>query len=250
MSSPAYPRSLAILSFHKIGMPSDPDWETWFYIPDRIFQEQLEAVRRNDWKVIGVDDFVRGLSEPDSLPERSALLTFDDGYQSTLTIALPSLQRFGYPAVVFVPTAYIGGINSFDLDNEPPEAICTWDELRQLEAGGVSVQSHGVTHRTFSELSPAERREEAQHSKAVLEEGLQTRVSTLAFPFGDGADPDAVSSMLAETGYRAAFLYAASETYLPVRLPIGEAYRLDRIAMGPDTNLDAILGNRALGNAR
>src|SRR5229473_133549 len=118
MSSSVYLRSLAILAFHKIGAPSDPEWETWFYIPENIFLEQLETLRRNHWQVIGIDDFVSGLSDPKSLPDRSALLTFDDGYQSTLTVALPWLQRFGYPAVVFVPTAYIGGINSFDLDNE------------------------------------------------------------------------------------------------------------------------------------
>jgi len=249
MSSSVDRRSLAILSFHKIGAPSDPEWEKWFYIPENIFREQMETLRRHHWRVIGIDDFLRGLSDPDSLPDRSALLTFDDGYQSTLTVALPCLQRFGYPAVVFVPTVYIGGTNSFDLDNEPPEAICTWDELRRLEAGGVSVQSHGVTHRSFSELSPAERREEAERSKAVLEQGLQTTVSTFAFPFGDGGDPDAVSPMLVDAGYRAAFLYGASDPYIPIHLPIGEAHRLDRVAMGPDTDLDAILGELAVGSA-
>src|SRR5215469_2655490 len=110
MSSPSYRRRLAILSFHKIGVPSDPAWETWFYIPESIFVEQLETLRRNHWNIIGVPDLLRGLSDPDSLPDRSALLTFDDGYQSMVTGVLPYLERFGYRAAVFVPTAYIGGI--------------------------------------------------------------------------------------------------------------------------------------------
>src|SRR5215469_1068614 len=104
MSAPACARSLAILSFHKIGAPSDHEWNTWSYIPEKVFIDQLEWLRKNDWDVIGIHDFLRGLSDPGSLHERSVLLTFDDGYQSMATIALPCLQRFGYPAVVFVPT--------------------------------------------------------------------------------------------------------------------------------------------------
>ena len=246
MSAPTCAPSLAILSFHKIGAPSDPEWDTWFYIPEKVFIKQLEWLCKNDWDVIGIHDFLRGLSDPASLHERSALLTFDDGYQSMATIALPCLQRFGYPAVVFVPTDYIGGTNSFDLDNEPVERICSWDELRRLEAVGVTVQSHGVTHRTFSELSPDDQRDEVEHSKSVLEQGLQTTVSTLAFPFGDGGASETVTPMVAKAGYRAAFLYNANSVYLPECLPVGDAYRLDRVAMGADTDLGRILGGAVI----
>ena len=48
--------------------------------------------------------------------------------------------------------------------------------------------------------------------------------------------------MVAKAGYRAAFLYAANCVYLPEHLPVGDAYRLDRVAMGPDTDLGRILG--------
>jgi len=246
MSAPTYARTLAILSFHKIGAPSDHEWDTWFYIPEKVFIDQLEWLRKNDWDVIGIHGFLRGLSDPGSLHEHSVLLTFDDGYQSIPTIALPCLQRFGYPAVVFVPTDYIGGTNSFDLDNEPVERICSWDELRRLEAGGVTVQSHGVTHRTFSELSPDDQREEVEHSKSILEQGLQTTVSAFAFPFGDGGASETVTPMVAIAGYRAAFLYGTNSVYLPERLPVCDAYRLDRVAMGRDTDLGGILGEAAV----
>ena len=79
MSAPTCARTLAILSFHKIGAPSDREWNTWFYIPEKVFIDQLVWLRKNDWDVIGIHDFLRGLSDPGSLHERSALLTFDDG---------------------------------------------------------------------------------------------------------------------------------------------------------------------------
>jgi peptidoglycan/xylan/chitin deacetylase (PgdA/CDA1 family) len=242
-------RTVAVLSFHKIGPPSIPEWDSWFYIPEGIFAAQLEWLRTNQWHVIGIADFLRGLSEPDSLAERSALITFDDGYRSMATMALPCLQRYGFPGVVFVVTDYIGGTNSFDFEEEPPEPMCTWEELHRLESHGVSVQSHGVKHRTFSELSPVEQLDELRGSKSILEQGLQKPIEAFAFPYGDGGTPDVVGLALARSGYRAAFLYAASEAYIAASLPVPDPYRIDRIAMGPDTDLAAVLGHTVLRGA-
>lgn len=236
-------RALAILGFHKIGGPSPGGWETWFYIPEATFAEQLRYLRDNGWQVIDLAAFLQGLVEPDSLPERAALITFDDGYRSTLDVALPWLLRFGYPGVVFVPTNFIGGSNTFDLDVEPEEPICDWDDLRELERCGVSVQSHGVSHRALSELNPDEQEEELRQSKAALEAGLGKPVEVFSYPFGyDGTDPQRMRKMLEQLGYRAACLYGGKPRPNPV--PIVNPYRLMRLAMGPDTNLQAELSKK------
>jgi peptidoglycan/xylan/chitin deacetylase (PgdA/CDA1 family) len=167
------------------------------------------------------------------------LLTFDDGYRSNLEVAVPWLLRIGYPAVIFVPTDFIGGHNSFDADNEPEEMICSWEDLRELERSGVSVQSHGVGHRAFSELSRAEQDEELLRSKAVLEAGLGKSVEAFCFPYGDaGVDAQEVGGALKRAGYRAAFTYGGGLN----ALPIADPYRVDRLTMGPDTDLVAELG--------
>ena len=49
-----------------------------------------------------------------------------------LEVALPILKRFDAPAVMFVPTDYIGRRNTFDAGVEPDEAICDWEDLRAL----------------------------------------------------------------------------------------------------------------------
>jgi hypothetical protein len=71
-------------------------------------------------------------------------------------VAFESLL-FGFPAVAFVATGYIGGRSTFDGGVEPEEPMCDWDDLLELQRQGVSVQSHGVLHRGFSALGPAER---------------------------------------------------------------------------------------------
>ncbi|MBW4594225.1 MAG: polysaccharide deacetylase family protein [Brasilonema angustatum HA4187-MV1] len=240
--------TIAILSFHKIGQPPPNGWETWFYIPETTFVDYLTYLQKNNWQVIDLATFVQGLITPDILPKRSALLTFDDGYQSMLTTALPLLLKFGYPGVIFVPTDFIGEHNSFDTDCEPEEPICTWDELHELERYNVSVQPHGVTHRAFSYLSLAEQEEELSRSKATLEAGLKKRVDVFCYPYGDdGRDPQAIKKVLQRVGYQAGCLYGGD----PVSVTEANAnpYRLPRLAMGPDTDLPAILEPEAVPSA-
>jgi peptidoglycan/xylan/chitin deacetylase (PgdA/CDA1 family) len=155
-----------------------------------------------------------------------------------LEIALPCLLRFGYPAVHFVPTNFIGERNWFDEGAEPEEAICDWDDLRELERWGVSVQPHGASHRRFSELDLAEQEKELYWSKATLETGLGKPVEVFSYPYGDDAmNSQALKQAMKQAGYQAACLYGGG----PNPLPITDPYRLTRLAMGPDTDLQAAL---------
>ena len=231
-------KKLAILSFHKIGEPPRGAWSTWFYIPEDTFIRQLTYLATNGWEVIDQSRFVKGLEDAESLPRRSALITFDDGYRSMRTVALPLLRRFGFPAVLFVPTNYIGGRNAFDSGSEPDEPICDWDDLKEVESEGVSIQPHGASHRRFSDMSIEQQSAELLDSKAALEEGLGNRAEIFAFPYGDdGANPQALRKELEQAGYRAACLYRGG----PISFPPTNPYRLPRLAMGPDTDLEAAL---------
>jgi peptidoglycan/xylan/chitin deacetylase (PgdA/CDA1 family) len=232
-------RVIAILAFHKIGEPPPGGWVTWNYIPEKMFEVQLRQVRDAGWKWISAADLVAAIDHPERLPRRSALLTFDDGYLSMRSIVLPILQRHDAPAVLFVPTAYIGGSSEFDAGSEPEESICNWADLRALETAGISIQSHSVLHRRFSDLSLAEQEWEASYSKSVLEAGLQKPVEFFAFPFGDaGRQPTELAQVLKRAGYRAACLYGGGA----IRLPASDPYRLSRIAMGPDSQFEALDG--------
>lgn len=232
-------RSLAILAYHKIGTHSPGAWETWYYVPEATFAAQLEQLGELGWQVVDVATFLAGLRTPTALPRQSALITLDDGYRSVLEYALPIMADLGCPGVSFVPTDYIGDISRFDEGtSEPPEPICDWGELRELEAGGISVQSHGASHRPFSELSRLEVEHELVRSKAVLEQELGAAVQLFAFAQGDGGlDAKATGGALRRSGYSAACLFSGG----PVRLPASDRYRLTRLPMWPDTDIGAEL---------
>ena len=190
--------------------------------------------------MIDAGTFLHGLEFPESLPPRAALLTFDDGYRSVRHIVLPVLRAFHFPAVLFVPTGFIGSINRFDADVEPAEPICNWDDLREFQRAGVSIQSHGVTHRRLSTLDSAELRREVQDSKALIQDHLGHAVGIFSFPYGDnGRDAGVTAEVLREAGYRAGFLYGGGANVMPP----SDRYGLHRFAIGPDTDVPATLEN-------
>jgi peptidoglycan/xylan/chitin deacetylase (PgdA/CDA1 family) len=233
---------VAILGYHKIGDPPG-GWWTWSYVSEATFAAQLCYLRDHGWVGLDADTFIRALDAPELLPDRSVLITFDDGYRSLGETALPHLAKYDYPSILFVPTDYVGGPNRFDAGVEPEEAIAGWSDLVAFERAGMSVQSHGCSHRRLSQLSAVEQREEIVRSKDLLEQRLEKSITLFSYPYGDdGQGADAVRHTLQVNGYGAAFTYPGSLTALRA----ADRFRLERIAVGPDTNLDVLLNRDAV----
>jgi peptidoglycan/xylan/chitin deacetylase (PgdA/CDA1 family) len=228
---------VAILSYHKIGDPPD-GWDSWYYVSRERFREHLAILQRLGWRTISHTGLLDALDRPETLQTPSALITFDDAYRSLVHEALPVLQDFDAPSVVFVPTAFVGTMNSFDAGEEPDEPICSWDDLATLAANGVAIQSHGVNHAAMSDLDGAARRAELEQSRAMLEGRLGTTVDLFAFPYGDaGTDAYAMAEAVRAAGYRAGCGYGGG----PADLAADDRYCLPRLAMGPDTDLVELL---------
>ena len=111
-----------------------------------------------------------------------------------------------------------------------------------LRARGCSIESHGVSHRAFSDLDLATLEMELRSSRRALEDELGQAVRAFAYPFGDpGSDPATTSQIAARAGYRVGFRYKGGG-FVP---PGPDRFHLPRIAMGPDTDLTRALGRIA-----
>jgi peptidoglycan/xylan/chitin deacetylase (PgdA/CDA1 family) len=236
---------LAILAFHKIGEPPSSTPRNPWYIPPRALRRHLQYLSRNGWEVISFDTFLRALSAPECLPQRAALLTFDDGYKSLLNAASLCLGQYDYPAIAFVPTHFVGGYNDFENGTQPKEASCSWDDLRELGRRGFSIQSHGVFHRAFTKLTPEEQERDLSCSKKHIEAEIGKPVELFAYPYGQIPDDgQAASHMLKNIGYRAAFLAGGGLTTLAGLGTFSNEnfYSLPRVDMYPNSDLANLLG--------
>jgi len=226
-------KQIAVLGFHKIGEPADGSYPTWNYVSVERFREYLRILASDGWTVLNAKEFVTALDQLELLPTKSALITFDDGYRSTLTAALPCLLEFQFPGVVFVPTGLIGRLNEFDRYVEPDESLCTWKELAQLSSGKVSVEGHSVDHPRLSQLNDGELVYQLRECKRALEDGLGLDVTLFAYPYGDDEHPSISDSLMSEVGYKAAFKYGGG----PFRSNEINRFHIPRLAMGPDSDL-------------
>jgi peptidoglycan/xylan/chitin deacetylase (PgdA/CDA1 family) len=200
-------RTLRVLMYHKVNDRSGEPAT----VPTGRFAEQMDQLGRLGYAVVDLDAVLAHYLDGQSLPPRAVLITFDDGYRDNLENALPVLQRHGYPAVVFAPVGFVGASNPLPHDERAARdgvvhPTVDWDELRALEAGGVRVESHGISHVPLSRLTDEEARREILDSKERLEQALGRRVRAFAFVKGGQAHfaPRHVE-MLRDAGYDLGF---------------------------------------------
>ena len=149
-------------------------------------------------------------------------LTFDDGFRDFHTGAVPSLQRHGFSATMYLPTAYIGDDRKSFKDHE----CLTWGEVRELAAAGIEFGSHTVTHPRLAVLPWEAIETELRDSKSAIEQQLGHPVPTFAYPFAfpqeDKAFARRFRALLDKIGYRNCVTTTIGQAHIgsdPLHLP-------------------------------
>jgi len=168
----------AILTYHHIDNPPADEKEANLYVSPRAFEAQMEYLREAKFNVISLDRLREGLLGRNPLPQRAVVITFDDGYENNFVNAYPILQRYGYPATFFITTGRIGWVGP--TDNRHMHA----DQLRELDAAGMTIGSHTVSHEWLAKIPPEDANYELQDSKVVLEALLAKPVRWVCYPSG------------------------------------------------------------------
>jgi peptidoglycan/xylan/chitin deacetylase (PgdA/CDA1 family) len=152
--------------------------------PD-VFASQMRGLAEAGWRGVSLG---RALAErKDSRwPEKTFVLTFDDGYQSVVRHALPTLGQFGFTATIYALARHLGDDN---LCTQPPETmkqqpLATVDELRVAVQVGHEIGAHTLTHPVLPHLDAESMRREIVASRTELEVWLDVAVDTFAYPFG------------------------------------------------------------------
>ena len=187
-----------MLLYHKIDEIPPGTRHPAIYVTPARFAEQLALLRRLGMRGITVADYLAYRRGERTLPPRPVVITFDDGYRSNYEIAFPLLQRFGFPATIFLVSGLLGGRNVWDPD-EPQEPLLALCEIREMQRAGVDFQSHTRTHARLTSLRPAEALCELRGSRDALEQALGAPVRAVAYPWG--AHDATVLRLASEAGY-------------------------------------------------
>jgi peptidoglycan/xylan/chitin deacetylase (PgdA/CDA1 family) len=214
---------LPILTYHALdgsGSPVSTD-PAWFVDSIcRLHEAGLKAVDLTEWIARGRPAIERGFA-----------VAFDDGLRSILR-AVPTLERLGVPATVFLVTDHVGKDNDWPGQPGwvPREATLDWSEILDISIRGFAFGSHTRAHPRLDRLGAEAIRRELSGSSQAIESRLNRECRLFAYPYGS-VGPEARS----EAGrlYDAAFgtrLDATSAADDPFQLPRIDAYyvRSDR----------------------
>jgi peptidoglycan/xylan/chitin deacetylase (PgdA/CDA1 family) len=164
-----------------------------------------------------------------SPPRRCVVVTFDDGFSSTLH-AKEILDRVGFPATVFVVTSFVEsgeplcwpGIEKW-LDAGFGDELrpLSWDDLEALREHGWEVGSHTVSHPLLTSLDDRELARELERSRESVARRLGS-CETVAYPYGR-AD-ERVAAAAGNVGYRAGCTLTGAHL-------VDEPYRRPRVGL-------------------
>lgn len=197
LTTPAYASesnaTLLILMYHDIvpegGALSD------YAASTTQLESDLQALIRDGWESVRLSDVIRFVYQGESLPEKSVLFVFDDGYKSIQHNVLPLLEQYNAYAVISVIGARAQGIaDGCDTTGE----YMNWQALKQIAASGhIELQSHSAqlhvyrtrkglqmlpdeSQRSYEAMLLADMNQMAQWSQAA---GV-TLLNAFAYPYG------------------------------------------------------------------
>lgn len=178
-----------VLMYHSIAVEEGNP----IRMPVEQFDSEMKYIKDQGYTTLTMKELYSYFENQVPVPEKSIVITLDDGYSDNYTAAFPVLKKYGLKATVFMVTSTI------DVN---PNCL-TSAQIKEMDKAGIQIESHTVTHRDLDSLSYSEQLAELKDSKAALEKLLGRTVDYVAYPTGKYND-DTIKAV-AEAGYKMAF---------------------------------------------
>lgn len=170
------PVQIPILMYHAVHVmdPSEASNANLIVDPD-LFEAQIKALSKAGYYFLTPEEAYKAFTE-NALPAKKVVwLTFDDGNEDFYTIAYPILKKYKAKATNNVITGFVKKGNAGNL---------TVKQMKEMMTHGMSFQSHTVNHPDLSTTDKATQKVELTDSIDFLENKLNTKVNTIAYPSG------------------------------------------------------------------
>jgi len=145
------------------------------------FEKQMDYLSAHNYSVISLSELLARVRSG-QLPPKPIVITIDDGFKSTYTLAYPVLKKYNFPATLFLYTNFIEK-NNYSL---------TWEEIREMTKNNIEIGSHTLSHCNLLKYKKNEDyetylariRREIFLSKEILESKIGKKVKFFAYPYG------------------------------------------------------------------
>jgi peptidoglycan/xylan/chitin deacetylase (PgdA/CDA1 family) len=226
--------TVPILIYHVINVPPPgSSGPTSLYVPADEFSSQMQALKAAGWHAVTLDQleayWTRGVSLGTGKP---IVVTFDTGYASQYTSALPVLKRLGW---VGVENLQVNGLS-------PSDGGLTDPQVRGLIAAGWELGSSGVSGVNLISLDADHLQSEVATSRQLLRSRYGVPVNWFSYPLGQ-YDSSAIAAV------RAAGYVGATTTVPGWASPQQDRFRLPRLPVVGGTTSTQLLAQIAAAKA-
>lgn len=200
-------RAIPVLLYHGIikeDSKSTVSSSDGINIPLREFEDHMFALKKAGYQTVSIEDFQAFMLGEKQLPEKSFLLTFDDGRKDSYYPVDPLLKALDYKAVIFIIAKNFLKNNDFYLNE---------DELKEMiKTGRWEIEAHAFDGHDLAQTSPENKNghyypnklwlesqgryeteqeytqrisDDLDKVKQTLENMTGKNIAAFAFPFGD-----------------------------------------------------------------
>lgn len=186
-------QTVPVLCYHKFSPKASTNK---IDISAETFDRQMAYLKNNGYNVITLKQFLDFIEYRQRPPKKSVLITIDDGWKSTKTIAYPILKKYGFSAVLFVYAEL--------MKSKPNSITLSWDDLKEMAASGViEIESHTVSHSDLTKIPDDKILRELKDSRRIIKEKTGIESYFLAYPYGNFNEK--VAAAMKSLGYKAGF---------------------------------------------
>lgn len=189
---------VAVLGYHSV-MPKKINTSGDNLVVDlEKFEKELIILKKMGYKTLTLDEFYCWKNRKCNQPQKSVLITFDDGYKNNYDYAYNLLKKYNMNAVVFCVGSYIMGDGNLHMNMETIQKVR--EEYPNIEIASHSYNLHFHSDKTYDEVV-----EDAQKMSKIVE------TNYYAYPFGDYND-DYINA-LKDSGFNMAFTFGPGKEH-------------------------------------
>jgi peptidoglycan/xylan/chitin deacetylase (PgdA/CDA1 family) len=137
------------------------------------FSAQLRALRDAGWQSITMATLEDDMATDETIPARTFVITFDDGWSDGYEYAFPIMREYGFVGTYFVIGSRI----------DQKDFLST-TEMQALEAAGNEIGNHTENHVSLSSVTMSHVRQEVEDASAAIARAVGHRPVSLAYPMG------------------------------------------------------------------
>jgi len=142
------------------------------------FEDHIRYLVEHNYHLLPLEDLVHAILSRSQVPEKSVVITLDDGYIDNYTYAFLMAKKYHAIMNFMIPTGLVG----------QPDYL-TWDHLKEMaQSPYARIYNHTTSHAPLGLISQDEISKEVTTANQDLKNNLGIDNDIIIYPYGSYSD--------------------------------------------------------------